>query len=559
MGWRSGTGCAALPLIFALTASDTRAAEEERGAAVQPVSCTQFMAPKARAGAKEVGQEDCRMIDFGVVEPAKNYHRIDIGISGTLSGYVVKDGPRQNHFTSEPDFTYTQFGNTQYPRFHGILKYEMAKGTSLTITYPEAGWNGKLFILVHGSTGSFVRGTLKPWDKYFDPKKPFDVDKYQRSMLARGYAVAFSRRNADRYSIGDFSVALDDGTIWPDQNIGMVPELILDEVRLVDNLLQQRLGRKPTRNYWYGHSAGTYTALGLDYTLQFHPDLNRDADGRQTISGFLDDDPGGGLFLPILEKDGSDVLYRTPQEKASFVKSLVISHQAYPLVYSNVVPGEFDLKHVPKQVSDTALTNKRTMAKLFHQKGMDDVFRMYEVRGISHIGDENLETNRNGDVQTVHLSRVMDGAIDLLDNWVEKGIEPPKNNSDDPSVSSDPAIALPEVACPLGQYFPFPTRRGPDAATLTSFAPYDGGGLEPLDGRLMYVDMNRDGRRDNRETVTQAWRRLGLLGPNESFARDKYVACVQEAAEKLRDGRFFTQSTVRDYVDEANKAELPDK
>jgi hypothetical protein len=136
------------------------------------------------------------------------------------------------------------------------------------------------------------------------------------------------------------------------------------------------------------------------------------------------------------------------------------------------------------------------MAKLFHQKGMDDVFRMYEVRGISHIGDENLPTNRNGDVQAVHLSRVMDGAIDLLDNWVEKGIEPPTTNADDPSLSSEPAIALPEVACPLGQYFPFPTMRGPDSATLTSFAPYDGVSLEPLDGRLMYVDMNRNGRRE---------------------------------------------------------------
>ena len=555
MGWRSGIGCAALPLMCVLPASDAPA--QETSAAADRVSCTQFMAPKSRVGGKPVGQDECRMIDFGVVDREKNYHRIDIGISGTLSGYVVKDGPRQNHFTSEPDFTYTQFGNTQYPRFHGILSYDMAKGTSLTVTWPETGWNGKLFILVHGSTGSFARGTLKPWDKYFDPGKPFDADKYERSMLARGYAVVRSRRNADRYYPGDFSAVLDDGTLWPDQNVGMVPELILDEVRLADNLLQQRLGRKPTRNYWYGHSAGTYTALGLDYTLQFHPDLNRDVDGRQTISGFLDDDPGGGLFLPILERNGVDVLYRAPQEKASFVKSIVISHQAYPLVYSNVVPGEFDLKHTPKQVSNTALTNKRTMAKLFHQKGMDDVFRMYEVRGISHIGDENLPTNRNGDVQAVHLSRVMDAAIDLLDNWVEKGIEPPKTNSDDPSVSSDPAIALPEVACPLGQYYAFPTMRGPESATLTSFAPYDGGGLEPLDGRLMYVDMNRDGRRDNRETVTQAWRRLGLLGPKEIFSRDKYMACVGKAAANLRNERFFTESTVREYDDEAGKAQLP--
>jgi len=550
-------GLALVPTVLAMGAQSQTAQTE--GANNRPVSCAQFMAPKIPVSGKPVGQEDCRMIDYGIVETGKKFHRIDIGVTGTLSGFVVKDGPRQNYFTSEPDFTYTQTGNTQYPRFHGILRYTMEKGTSLKVIYPETGWNGKLFILVHGRSGSFARGTLKPWDKYYDAKTPFDANKYERSMLVRGYAVALSRRNADGFAPGDFSAVLDDGTVWTDQNINMVPELILDQIRLVDKLLQQRLGRKPARNYWYGHSAGTYTALGLNYTLQFDPSLNRDPDGRQTVSGFLDDDPGGGLFLPFLEKDGKDVLYRTPEERASFVKSIIISHQAYPLVYSNVVVGEFDLKHLPEGVSDTALVNKRSMAKLFRQKGMDDVVRMYEVRGISHIGDENLETNRNGDIQTVHLSRVMDGMIDLLDNWVEKGAEPPKTKSDDKAVSTDAAIALPETACPLGQYFPFPTMRGNSSgsAGLTSFAAYDGAGLEPLDGQLMYVDMNHNGKRDNRETVTQAWRRLGLLKSGENFDRGKYLTCVQNAAMKLRKEGIFTDSTVRDYVDEANKAELP--
>src|SRR5262249_52762597 len=153
------------------------------------------------------------------------------------------------------------------------------------------------------------------------------------------------------------------------------------------------------------------------------------------------------------------------------------------------------------------LVNKRNMAKMFGRKGMDNVFRMYEVRGVSHQGDEEMnETNRNRDLQTIHLSRVMDAAVDLLDNWVEKGAEPPKTKSDDASVSGMAAISLPETACPLGQYFPFPPLRGNNSgsAGLTTFAPYDGAGLEPLDGQLMYVDMNHDGHRDQRETVTQA-------------------------------------------------------
>jgi len=118
---------------------------------------------------------------------------------------------------------------------------------------------------------------MRPWDEYFDPAKPFDVDKYEKAMLAKGYAIARTRRNADGFAIGDYSAVLDDGTVWPDQNINMVPELILDEVRMVNNFLKERLGRKPTRNYWFGHSAGAYTALALNYLIQSpHPSVETD-------------------------------------------------------------------------------------------------------------------------------------------------------------------------------------------------------------------------------------------------------------------------------------------
>jgi len=346
MQTQAGLGTLAISLAAFLVSFSAEAQTPDHESAVvhSPVTCAQFMAPKTTVNGKSVGQEECLMIDHGIVEAQKKYHRIDIGISGTLSGFVVKDGARQNYFTSVPDFTYTQFGNPHHPRFHGILKYEMAKGTSLTVTYPESGWNGKLFIMVHGRSGSFLRGTMRAWDKYFDEKEPYDANKYERSMLDRGYAVARSRRNADGFVPGDFSAVLDDGTVWTDQNVNAVPELILDKVRLVDNLLKDRLGKKPTRNYWWGHSAGAYTGLALTYMLQSDPTLNRDTDGQETISGFIHDDPGGGLFLPVLVKDGKDVLYRTPQERATFIKSLTVSHQAYPLVYSNVVVGEFDAK-----------------------------------------------------------------------------------------------------------------------------------------------------------------------------------------------------------------------
>ncbi len=169
-----------------------------------------------------------------------------------------------------------------------------------------------------------------------------------------------------------------------------------------------------------------------------------------------------------------------------------------------------DLRNLPEGFSPVALNNKRKMARLMIEKGINN-FRMYEVRGVSHNGGERWEDGKNGDIEILDLSRLMDGVLDLLDNWVEKGIEPPATKSDDPNVGAGaPAINLPETACPLGEYFPFPQFRGVQGAGSTGFANYDGTTLEPLDGQLQFVDMNQNGRRDLRETVTQAWRASSL-------------------------------------------------
>jgi hypothetical protein len=72
----------------------------------------------------------------------------------------------------------------------------------------------------------------------------------------------------------------------------------------------------------------------------------------------------------------------------------------------------------------------------------------------------------------------------------------------------------------------------------------------------VFVDMNRNGIWDFRETPEQAWRRLGLLQKDEPLTREKYVACVGDAAERLRKDGFFSERTVRLYADLAAKTEL---
>jgi hypothetical protein len=46
------------------------------------------------------------------------------------------------------------------------------------------------------------------------------------------------------------------------------------------------------------------------------------------------------------------------------------------------------------------------------------------------------------------------------------------------------------------------------------------------------------------------------LQKTEELTRDKYVACVQRAAEQLRKEGFFSDKTATGYVEQAKAAEL---
>src|SRR5262249_36564081 len=95
-----------------------------------------------------------------------------------------------------------------------------------------------------------------------------------------------------------------------------------------------------------------------------------------------------------------------------------------------------------------------------------------------------------------------------------------------------------------------------DGAYETAFAPFDGNGLEPRDDAGAFIDMNRNGVWDRRETVDQAWRRLGLLAANETFSRALYVDRIKRAAETLRAQRFFDEAAVSLTIARAEQADL---
>lgn len=551
-------------------------------------SCNEFLVPKQTIRGKQIGQEDCKLIETDFSLAGRRFRRMDMGVSGTIDGYLAKEGRYNTYFGSNPEFTYAQGGNPN-PLFYGIGRYDMNKGSEVVFLYPldASTWNGKMFVTAHGAGRSFVRGTLKRWDLNLSPGSPLsDISKYERLMLEKGYAVAKTYRSTLMEG-GDTVVTLEDGTVLDDRNVTEQPRLIFGFAKVGWNVLERRLGRKPSRTYWYGHSGGARPGRIMNY----QPGLNVGPDGKHVIDGFLLDDPGSGLWLPIVMKNGRDVLFTEQEELPWFVTESSETAKLDPKLFSGArhkdwfVPGiEIDhLSYVnetpddpPAWASTNFLANKRLNAKALRDKGLAAKYRSYEMAGISHSGGEYLPEGRRGDVVIWDLSRVMDGLIDLLDNWVEKGVAPPPSKSewaalgdaDHDGIIENGPVMIPDVACPTGVFHPFPKSEGAGGQGVTGFAPFTGEGLEPVDGRgavkfdgdnwyYNFVDMNRNGHRDFRETMTEAWRRLGLIRPNETFSRAHYTACIQKAVDKLLAEKLILPRTAQFYLDQGKSMVFP--
>jgi Alpha/beta hydrolase domain len=532
--------CSAALVVLVLIAPVASAADA--GA-----SCDALLPSLREVKGRRVGPTACRMLESDLTLDGRALHRVDVGLDGTVDGYLTRTGDYKEYLTNAPDLVFPQTADPG-PVYLAVAEYQRDKGAAMTIVYPadRAQWNGKAWVMVHGRGRSFKEGNLKAWDRNLDPARPSaDLDKYDLLILAKGYALVKTHRTSSE-GLGEIKATLEDGSTVDYAAFNDSHRYVMDFTAVARRVLESRLGRAPRRTYFYGHSAGARLGRGLNYT----PGLNVGDGGRPVFDGILADDGAAGGWLPVVMKDGRDVLLTADADKAAFVPQIDVSHQ----MYNNIWPPR-----KPDWMSSSYLENKRHNARVLRDKGLTPKHRMYEVRGISHSGNEGVGASRP-EIRNLELSLLMERFVDMLDAWVEQGTPPPPSRSDwvelghadRDGVLEHPALALPEVACPLGVYYPFPNT----TSGTTAFAAFTGHGLEPLDAGKVFVDMNRNGVWDYRETPTEAWRRLGLLGKGETLTREKYVACVRAAAESLAREGFFSAATARGYRERAQTDDL---
>jgi len=227
---------------------------------------------------------------------------------------------------------------------------------------------------------------------------------------------------------------------------------------------------------------------------------------------------------------------------------------------------QIDITHM-LYAGDTGdyLQNKRENARLLSEKDLSAAHRLYEIRGVSHF-DAGQVSRPDLVNQTLDLGGVFDALIDRLDEWVERNVAPTPNKIDaagladrkNNGANQHGAVALPEVACPLGVYFAYPPEVDPGrrGGQETAFAAFDGTNQEPLDARGILVDMNANGARDKRETATEAWQRLGLLKAGQKLTSAAYQSCIKDAAAQLVKQGLLPPKVGEYYVEKASKARL---
>jgi hypothetical protein len=161
-------------------------------AQVPEKSCDAFLLPPRQVRGKAVGPTSCLLQETSAYE-GRALTRLDVGLDGTVDGYLARVGNYKEYFSNSPDLVFPQ---TWGPRdiFFGVAAYERAQGASMTIVIPRdaSAWNGKMWVTAHGRGASFKQGQLKAWNRYANAaeERGAHARQVRRLRAARGGTAA---------------------------------------------------------------------------------------------------------------------------------------------------------------------------------------------------------------------------------------------------------------------------------------------------------------------------------------------------------------------------------
>jgi hypothetical protein len=565
-----------------------------------------------------VGPTECRIIFEKNIQNAKGtpYRQITIAISGTVFGYApqqtlaipplgtgIPGEGRENTFSDHAFIWQTQGTMGPFKPGIGFYNYSNETPSSVEILIPQNArdWNGHMWVLVHGA------GRFPPL--LFHPREDGKFNRYTETsesagaLMDMGFAVVWTRRDAAITDEASMDVAntviLDDGTeLGGPGKLGMGfndnLSVIRDYTVISRNYIEQQLGKRPDRVFYRGHSAGG--AMGRSFLLI--RGMNTDHVGDQLFHGFYLDDSAGGRGATsyfweaeVVDELGSfrlnpsdkDYLVFAGEQMKFMAPVIEIIHGAYAGGNTSTVP------HLFERVPATYVQYKRENARINIEQGLGDQWKSYEIAGVSHA-DASAEAFKYPQLakDMVDIGGIAIKLEQTLVEWVLNGKKPPETRVNardvwDLDPRAGPGVELPETACPRGMFRPYMNR--PDGTAVGSspalFIPYltfpaaqinerqprpegfNDDWLEPLDRFGYLVDMTGSNHRMTRPSIQQAWhvryregKTTGILKPNESLTRDRYVACVADVVNDLyADGLLLEEA--RDwYIEKAKTDEI---
>src|SRR5688500_3022697 len=71
-------------------------------------SCDAFLPAPREAGGRQVGPSSCRHQETTLSLEGRGFVRLDVGIDGTVDGYVPTTGDHKGYLTNAPDLVFLQ-------------------------------------------------------------------------------------------------------------------------------------------------------------------------------------------------------------------------------------------------------------------------------------------------------------------------------------------------------------------------------------------------------------------------------------------------------------------